>query len=88
MSFLFETNLILLLQTSTDCGYFDDVIKAYHRLLDLKDKYTDIDVLRILRNACLNNLKYSNDRTMFNLKNKVLELFGRISSAVSKISLF
>ncbi|CAF5181010.1 unnamed protein product, partial [Rotaria sp. Silwood1] len=29
--------------TSADCGEIEDVIQAYHRLIDLKTKYVDKD---------------------------------------------
>ncbi|CAF3977757.1 unnamed protein product, partial [Rotaria sp. Silwood1] len=32
------------LWTSADCGEIEDVIQAYHRLIDLKTKYVDKDV--------------------------------------------
>jgi hypothetical protein len=32
------------LKTSADCGEIEDVIQAYHRLIDLKTKYVDKEV--------------------------------------------
>jgi hypothetical protein len=33
---------------SLDTGHFDDVIRSYHRLLDLQKKHLDVEVLNIL----------------------------------------
>jgi hypothetical protein len=77
--FFFSTFKI---KTSTDCGYFDDVIKAYHRLLDLKEKYIDIDVLKALSTSVQNRLNDPNNVSIIKYKKKILELFGRISSLV------
>jgi tetratricopeptide (TPR) repeat protein len=70
------------LWTSTDCGYFDEVLKAYHRLLDLKEKYTDVDVLRIICQAIEQNLNDSKGQPIYTLKSKILQLFGRIVSVI------
>jgi hypothetical protein len=35
---------LIFLKTSADCGEMEDVIQAYHRLIDLKTKYIDKDV--------------------------------------------
>ena len=35
---------MIFLKTSADCGEIDDVIQAYHRLIDLKTKYVDKEV--------------------------------------------
>ncbi len=70
------------LWTSTDCGFFDDVIKAYNRLLDLKDKYVDVDVLRALSTAIEKNMRDARDKPVFKLRTSILKLFGRIASLV------
>jgi hypothetical protein len=36
-----------VLKTSADCGETEDVIQAYHRLIDLKTKYIDKEVDRL-----------------------------------------
>ena len=77
-----KKNSILLIQTSTDCGYFEDVLKAYHRLLDKKEKYIDIDVLKALSTSVEKNLKDPNGNSILKLRSKILELFGRITSLV------
>ncbi len=35
---------LFFLKTSADCGEIEDVIQAYHRLIDLKTKYVDKEV--------------------------------------------
>ena len=32
-------------------GAFDDSLRSYHRLMELREKYIDVDVLRILVSA-------------------------------------
>ena len=67
---------------STDCGHFEDVIKAYNRLLDLKDKYIDIDVLKALKTSVEKNLTDTNGISILKHKQKILQLFGRITSLI------
>lgn len=76
---LWENNLII----GTDCGKFEDVMRSYHRLMDLKEKWVDNEVLNILTRAVLENLPDASGKPSERLLEKLLELFGRITSKVS-----
>nr|XP_039248400.1 tetratricopeptide repeat protein 27-like [Styela clava] len=65
---------------SADTGHFSDLIRAYNRLLDLKDKYVDIPVLKILVRAMNEDILGSNNVPASKLKQKALTLFGRLTS--------
>ncbi|XP_046379990.2 tetratricopeptide repeat protein 27-like [Haliotis rufescens] len=71
------------LTIGTDIGEFEDVIHAYHRLMDIKQKWTDVQVLRILVNAVTENLKDAGDQPSARLRPKLQELFGRVTAAVT-----
>ncbi|KZC05184.1 PREDICTED: tetratricopeptide repeat protein 27 [Dufourea novaeangliae] len=69
-----------LMIVSIDLGHFAEVIRCYHRILDLKNHHLDIQVLDILTRAILNNINDSDGNPAQTLLLKALELFGRISS--------
>ncbi|KAK7477463.1 hypothetical protein BaRGS_00031287 [Batillaria attramentaria] len=68
---------------ATDCGEFRDVIQAYHRLMDLKEKWTDAEVLKIVVKAVTNNMEDAAGLPAARLHGKLLELFGRITAKVT-----
>ena len=51
-----------IMVVSTDLAHFSDVIKAYHRVLDLKERHVDVDVLRILASAIADDLPDNGDQ--------------------------
>ncbi|XP_050523724.1 tetratricopeptide repeat protein 27 [Daktulosphaira vitifoliae] len=71
-----------LMVVSVDCGCFEEAIKCYHRLIDLKNKHVDLEVLQILVNAVQNDVKDENNRPVSDHKKSLLQLFGRLTSQV------
>ncbi|XP_014478337.1 PREDICTED: tetratricopeptide repeat protein 27 [Dinoponera quadriceps] len=64
---------------NTDLGHFSEVIRCYHRILDLKGAHLDVQVLRILTDAIVNDISDANGNPASRLLPKSLELFGRLS---------
>uniref|UniRef100_A0A2H1W1N7 SFRICE_005843 n=1 Tax=Spodoptera frugiperda TaxID=7108 RepID=A0A2H1W1N7_SPOFR len=65
---------------SMDTGHFEDVIRGCHRLLDLQQKFEDVEVLQLLVRAILADAKDADGNSAARLQKRVLELFGRITS--------
>ncbi|KAM9847941.1 tetratricopeptide repeat protein 27 [Aulostomus maculatus] len=71
---------------SVDIGEFAEAVKAYHRLMDLRESYKDIQILQILVRAVVENLTDSQGQEAVALKSKLKELLGRVSSRHSSDS--
>ncbi|XP_028036169.1 tetratricopeptide repeat protein 27 [Bombyx mandarina] len=65
---------------SMDTLHFEDVIRGCHRLLDLQNKFEDVEVLTLLVRAILNDTKDADGNGAARLRKRVLELFGRITA--------
>ncbi|CAH8452160.1 unnamed protein product [Schistosoma turkestanicum] len=71
-------NILLI---SSDVKAFQDTIQAYHRLLDLQGKYANAQVLGIMVKSIILNEMDSTGNPTSNIRNKLLELFGRVTAS-------
>lgn len=69
-----------LLVVSCDIANFSDVIRAYHNLLDLKDKYLNMDVLNILVYNVCNDMNDCEGLPSKRFLQKTRELVGRVTA--------
>ncbi|KAM9804386.1 tetratricopeptide repeat protein 27 [Neosynchiropus ocellatus] len=65
---------------SVDVGEFREAVRAYHQLMELKEDYKDIQVLKILVRAVVENLPDSQGAPAAALDSKLRELLGRVSA--------
>ncbi|XP_068747496.1 tetratricopeptide repeat protein 27-like [Montipora capricornis] len=74
------------LLVSVDVGSFSDAITAYHRLMDLRDKYCDVEIIGILVKAVNQGLLDCNKKSASDLRPNLLKLMGRLTSQVTNNS--
>ncbi|XP_060943099.1 tetratricopeptide repeat protein 27 [Limanda limanda] len=63
-----------------DIGDFAEGIKAYHRLMELRENYKDIQILQILVRAAVENLTDNQGVEAATYQPKLKELLGRVTS--------
>lgn len=69
-------------QVAMDEGSFGDAITAYHRLIDLRHKHIDSQVLGMLTKAVSENLPDSKNCGAARFRKDLLTLFGRVTATV------
>lgn len=69
-----------ILLVGMDEGSFGDVISAYHRLIDLRQKHIDSQVLGMLTKAVSENLPDSKNCGAARYRKDLLTLFGRVTA--------
>ncbi|XP_013146407.1 PREDICTED: tetratricopeptide repeat protein 27 [Papilio polytes] len=70
-------NIVLV---SMETGHVEEVVRGVHRLLDLRGKYEDLQVLTLLVHTILHRQGLGDDDSEARLRKRALELFGRITS--------
>lgn len=68
------------LLVSIDIGSFEDSINAYERLIEMKEKYFDEEILKILANAVLNDVRDTEGFSAKRLKKKTMELLAHLGA--------
>ncbi|EDV29163.1 uncharacterized protein TRIADDRAFT_52765 [Trichoplax adhaerens] len=66
-----------------DIGQFEDAITTIHRLMDLKEKYIDAEILDILVEAVITGKADSQGESAAKQKPILLKLFGRVTSKIT-----
>ncbi|XP_045445879.1 tetratricopeptide repeat protein 27 [Melitaea cinxia] len=70
-------NVILV---SIDTGHFEDVMRGVHRLLDIKNKFDDVEVLSLFAKAIVQDSKDADGNSTARLRKRAVEMFGRITA--------
>jgi len=88
-----------ILTVSAKCGHFDEILRAYHRILDIREnkstgsshpnaakmkEVADTNILGFLGNAIVNRTADSNGEDSVKLLGKTLELCARIAGLSPK----
>ncbi|CRK94488.1 CLUMA_CG007994, isoform A [Clunio marinus] len=68
------------LLVSVDVGCFEDALNAYNRLIELKNKYFDEEVLTIIMKAIANDLTDAEGLATSRLRKKALEMLAHLGS--------
>lgn len=68
------------LLVSVDIGSFEDALNAYNRLIELKEKYYDEEVLQIIMKAIAENLFDVEGHAASRLRKKALEMLAHLGS--------
>ena len=71
-----------IMVVSTDLAHFEDVIKGYHRVLDLNERHVDLEVLRILVDAVVKDLPDNDGRGSSRYRQGAMVLMGRLTCQV------
>ena len=68
------------LLVSVDIGSFEDSLNAYNRLIELKEKYYDEEILKILMTAIAKDLADVEGMSSNRLRKKAVEMLAHLSS--------
>ncbi|KAM7536171.1 hypothetical protein Aperf_G00000097151 [Anoplocephala perfoliata] len=69
-----------ILLVAAEDGAFNDVINAYHRLIELRQKHSDPQILKVLVKAVSEDLPDNKGRGASKYRKELLNLFGRVTS--------